>query len=65
MKTHKLLLPLLVGTLAVVGLVATLSPDRVVAGVHREWDGNWYWKDGGWIDYAPNGVPDFDQKQDN
>ncbi len=24
----------------------------------------WFWKAGGWIDYAPNGVPDFDQKQD-
>ncbi len=22
-----------------------------------------YWKPGGWIDYAPNGLPDFDQKQ--
>lgn len=25
---------------------------------------DWYWKSGGWTDYAPNGVPDFDQKQD-
>lgn len=25
---------------------------------------DWYWKNGGWTDYAPNGVPDFDQKQD-
>ena len=24
----------------------------------------WFFKAGGWIDYAPNGVPDFDQKQD-
>lgn len=23
-----------------------------------------YWKAGGWIDYAPSGVPDFDQRQD-
>ena len=23
------------------------------------------WKAGGWIDYAPSGVPDFDQRQDN
>ena len=23
------------------------------------------WKAGGWIDYAPNGVPDFDFRQDN
>jgi hypothetical protein len=22
-----------------------------------------YWKEGGWIDYAPKGMPDFDQKQ--
>jgi len=24
----------------------------------------WYWKPGNWTDYAPSGVPDFDQKQD-
>jgi len=24
-----------------------------------------YWKPGNWTDYAPSGVPDFDQKQDN
>jgi uncharacterized repeat protein (TIGR01451 family) len=23
-----------------------------------------YWKEAGWIDYAPKGMPDFDQKQD-
>lgn len=23
-----------------------------------------YWKEGGWLDYAPKGMPDFDQKQD-
>ena len=23
-----------------------------------------YWKEGGWHDYAPKGMPDFDQKQD-
>jgi len=27
-------------------------------------DGGWYWKPGGFIDYAPSGMPDFDQKQD-
>ena len=63
MKTYKLLLPLLAGVLAVLGLLVTLNPDRAAADVLREWDGNWYWKDGGWTDYAPNGVPDFDQKQ--
>ena len=25
----------------------------------------WYWKAGGFIDYAPSGMPDFDQKQDD
>ena len=25
----------------------------------------WYFKAGNWIDYAPSGLPDFDQKQDN
>lgn len=23
-----------------------------------------YWKEGDWVDYAPNGMPDFDQRQD-
>lgn len=63
MKTYRLLLPLLVGALAVLGVLAMLGPDRAAADVHREWIGNWYWKDGGWTDYAPSGVPDFDQKQ--
>ncbi len=59
MRTHKLLLSLLVSALAVLGLLVALNPDRAAA----EWDGNWYFKDGGWTDYAPSGVPDFDQKQ--
>jgi len=25
----------------------------------------WYWKPGGFIDYALSGMPDLDQKQDN
>jgi hypothetical protein len=24
----------------------------------------WYWKPGNWTDYAPSGMPDFDQRQD-
>jgi len=28
-------------------------------------EGEWYWKPGNWTDYAPSGMPDFDQKQDN
>ena len=28
-------------------------------------EAGWYWKPGGFIDYAPSGMPDFDQKQDN
>jgi hypothetical protein len=65
MKTCKLLLSLFVGALALLGVLAVLSPyGKVAADVLREWDGNWYWKDGGWTDYALSGVPDFDQKQD-
>jgi uncharacterized repeat protein (TIGR01451 family) len=64
MKTRKLFLSLFVGILALLAVLAVLSPyGKVAADVLREWDGNWYWKDGGWTDYAPNGVPDFDQKQ--
>lgn len=29
-----------------------------------EW-GTFYWKPGPWEDYAPSGMPDFDQRQDN
>jgi len=30
----------------------------------EEEEEGWYWKPGNWTDYAPSGVPDFDQKQD-
>jgi len=63
MKTYKLLLSLFVSALSVFGLLAVLNPDKAAADVSREQVGNWYFKDGGWTDYAPNGVPDFDQKQ--
>ena len=26
-------------------------------------ESGWYWKPGGFTDYAPSGMPDFDQKQ--
>jgi len=64
MKTHRLLLPMLMGALAVLAALAALSRSQAVAEVPHEWIGRWYWKDGGWTDYAPSGVPDFDQKQD-
>ena len=63
MKMYKLLLSLFVSALSVFGLLAVLNPDKAAADVSREQVGNWYFKDGGWTDYAPNGVPDFDQKQ--
>ncbi len=66
MKTYKILLPLGISLLMMLAVLGVLGQgSEVAAGVLREWDGNWYWKDGGWIDYAPSGVPDFDQKQDN
>jgi hypothetical protein len=30
---------------------------------HAGLDDTMYWKEGGWADYAPKGMPDFDQKQ--
>jgi hypothetical protein len=30
---------------------------------HAHLDDTMYWKEGGWMDYAPKGMPDFDQKQ--
>ena len=64
MKTHRLLLAMFMGALAVLATLAALGQSRAVADVPHEWSGHWYWKDGGWPDYAPSGVPDFDQKQD-
>ena len=64
MKTYKLLLSLLVGALAALSVLAVLSLGTATAGTLHEWIGHRYWKDGGWTDYAPSGVPDFDQKQD-
>ncbi len=59
-KIHKLCWPVLAGLLLVVAVLAIMGHPDVVYG---EWLGNWYWKDGGWTDYAPSGVPDIDQKQ--
>ena len=64
MEKHRLLLCVLAGALALVGVLALLGSGQVAATVSREWVDNWCWKDGGWTDYAPSGVPDFDQKQD-
>jgi hypothetical protein len=60
MKTRGLVLCSLLAAFAVGGLLLVLSRDSQVM---AEWDGNWYWKDGNWVDYAPSGVPDFDQRQ--
>jgi hypothetical protein len=48
-----------------IGVLASRQPATAMAEASTpgEWEGNWYWKDGGWIDYAPSGVPDVDQKQ--
>jgi len=32
---------------------------------HAQKTDEMYWKEGSWIDYAPKGMPDFDQKQDS
>jgi uncharacterized repeat protein (TIGR01451 family) len=32
--------------------------------LHAQKTNEMYWKEGGWQDYAPKGMPDFDQKQD-
>ncbi|MBN1148868.1 MAG: DUF11 domain-containing protein [Anaerolineales bacterium] len=62
MKFWRLALVLFCGLLATAALVVCLDPQTQVK---AEWIGNWYFKDGGWMDYAPSGVPDFDQKQAN
>jgi hypothetical protein len=30
---------------------------------HAHVDDSMYWKEGGWMDFSPKGIPDFDQKQ--
>jgi uncharacterized repeat protein (TIGR01451 family) len=62
MKTWRIVLPLMCGLLMTAALLFYLGPQTQV---NAKWLGNWYWKDGGWMDYAPSGVPDFDQKQAN
>lgn len=37
----------------------------VTVNFHAQKTGEMYWKEGGWEDYAPKGMPDFDQKQDS
>ena len=46
-----------------VALVAVVALLFVATPVHGEGEDDWYFKANGWTDYAPSGVPDFDQKQ--
>jgi hypothetical protein len=50
---------------ALIAIVALLFLAVPVPLVYGKGDGppTWYFKAGGWPDYAPSGVPDFDQKQ--
>jgi hypothetical protein len=36
---------------------------QVMLEYHAHLGDTMYWKEGGWMDYAPKGMPDFDQKQ--
>jgi hypothetical protein len=36
---------------------------QVMVEFHAHVADTMYWKEGGWMDYAPKGMPDFDQKQ--
>jgi len=36
----------------------------VTVDFHTVLSNTMYWKESGWLDYAPKGMPDFDQKQD-
>ena len=46
-----------------VALAAIVLLLFVATPAYGKGDGPWYFKPGGWTDYAPSGVPDFDQKQ--
>jgi uncharacterized protein YegL len=43
----------------------TRTPTRTLTPTPTPTQGGFYWKPGGWLDYAPSGLPDFDQRQDN
>jgi hypothetical protein len=70
MKTYPKIFSIVV-LLVVIGLVLvacggnkkpTLTPTPTPA---QTTETGWYWKPGGFSDYALSGMPDFDQKQDN
>ena len=47
--------------------LGTLNPGQVhtvFVDFHAQTTREMYWKEGGWVDYAPNGMPDFSQRQD-
>ena len=46
------------------GPLAPGDTAKVMVAFHANITDAMYWKEGGWIDYAPKGMPDFDQKQD-
>ena len=46
------------------GPLAAGTSRTVTVSFHANRTDAMYWKEGGWLDYAPKGMPDFDQKQD-
>ena len=66
MKTYPKIFCLL-SLLLVAGLVLTAcgggGDKKPTPTPTQSTDSGWYWKPGGFIDYAPSGMPDFDQKQ--
>jgi uncharacterized repeat protein (TIGR01451 family) len=65
MHAFRSLPSLLLGAALVSALLMVFTyTSHIDASPLLEWEGNMYWKDGGWPDYGPGGVPDFDQKQD-
>lgn len=47
-----------------VGPLAAGGSLTVMVSFHANRTTAMYWKEGGWLDYAPKGMPDIDQKQD-
>jgi len=65
MTKFKLFIPVMLALVLLTGFLLFTHTERSQALSPQEWEGNWYFKDGGFPDYALNGVPDFDQKQGN
>jgi uncharacterized repeat protein (TIGR01451 family) len=64
MHTRRLFWPVLTALIGFLVLCSAVQASPLnMLGPSTPTDPGWTFKAGGWVDYAPSGVPDFDQKQ--